>query len=92
MKNIFGLDKNYEQFDFEEISVEELQMISGGSGGYVAAGLASGAAFGIGMASFGTGWGSVAVGVAFAVSPIAVTAMAGLALFAGYQAASAAFG
>jgi bacteriocin-like protein len=31
--NTFGLDKNYEQFNFEEISVEELQVISGGSGG-----------------------------------------------------------
>lgn len=30
--NTFILDKNYEQFDFEEISVEELDIISGGSG------------------------------------------------------------
>ncbi len=29
----FALDKNYQQFNFEEISVEELQIISGGSGG-----------------------------------------------------------
>lgn len=29
----FGLDKNYQQFNFEEISVDELQIISGGSGG-----------------------------------------------------------
>lgn len=29
----FGLDKKYEQFNFEEITVEELQIISGGSGG-----------------------------------------------------------
>lgn len=32
MKNAFGLDKNYEQINFEEVSVEELQIISGGSG------------------------------------------------------------
>ncbi|MBE8716319.1 hypothetical protein [Cellvibrio polysaccharolyticus] len=30
--NTFGLDKNYTQFNFEEISVDELQIISGGSG------------------------------------------------------------
>jgi len=31
--NTFGLDKNYEQINFEEVTVEELQVISGGSGG-----------------------------------------------------------
>lgn len=30
--NTFALDKNYQQFNFEEISVDELQVISGGSG------------------------------------------------------------
>lgn len=34
MKN-FGLDKNYNQIDFEEVSIEELQVISGGSGGWL---------------------------------------------------------
>jgi hypothetical protein len=29
----FGIDKNYEEINFEEVSVEDLQMISGGSGG-----------------------------------------------------------
>jgi predicted regulator of Ras-like GTPase activity (Roadblock/LC7/MglB family) len=29
----FGIDKNYEEINFEQVSVEELQMISGGSGG-----------------------------------------------------------
>lgn len=29
----FALDKNYSQFNFEEISVAELGIISGGSGG-----------------------------------------------------------
>jgi hypothetical protein len=31
--NTFNLDKNYQQFNFEEISVDELEIISGGSGG-----------------------------------------------------------
>ncbi len=31
--NTFNLDKNYQQFNFEEISVDQLQIISGGSGG-----------------------------------------------------------
>lgn len=31
--NNFGLDKSYEQFDFEEITVEDLEVISGGTGG-----------------------------------------------------------
>lgn len=29
----FGLDKNYEQINFDEVTVEELQIISGGTGG-----------------------------------------------------------
>jgi len=29
----FGLNKNYSQFDFEEITVDDLSLISGGSGG-----------------------------------------------------------
>lgn len=31
--NNFALDKNYSQFDFEEITVDDLITISGGSGG-----------------------------------------------------------
>ena len=31
--NTFGLDKNYRQIDFEEVTVEDLEFISGGSGG-----------------------------------------------------------
>lgn len=30
----FGLDKKYEQINFEEVSVEELDVISGGYGGW----------------------------------------------------------
>lgn len=33
--NNFALDKNYSQFDFEEITVADLVTISGGSGGSV---------------------------------------------------------
>jgi hypothetical protein len=29
----FGIDKNYEEINFEEVTPEDLQMISGGSGG-----------------------------------------------------------
>jgi hypothetical protein len=31
--NTFALDKNYDQINFEKISVAELEVISGGSGG-----------------------------------------------------------
>lgn len=31
--NTFALDKKYQKFDFDEISVEDLQVISGGTGG-----------------------------------------------------------
>ena len=31
--NNFALDRNYDQINFEEISVAELEVISGGSGG-----------------------------------------------------------
>lgn len=88
--NAFGLDKKYEEFNFEEVSVDELEIISGGSGseGMVNASLASGIAFGIGMAAFGSSWGVVGVGIAFASAPIAVAAMVGLAAYAGYSAGS----
>ena len=39
----FALDKNYDQFNFEEISIAELGVISGGSGGsYIPGGIAGG--------------------------------------------------
>ncbi len=31
--NTFGLDKNHSQLNFEEITVEDLVIVSGGSGG-----------------------------------------------------------
>ncbi|QEI11002.1 hypothetical protein [Cellvibrio japonicus] len=67
--NTFGLDRNYEQFNFEEVSVEDLQIISGGSGGGYGtdssywAMLGMSTAFVIGAATVAAGpvaWGFVA--------------------------------
>ena len=52
--NTFALDKNYQPFNFEEISVEELQFISGGSGGGCSD-LVYGSAILGGIAGFGAG-------------------------------------
>ena len=56
--NTFALDKNYDQIDFEEISVVELEVISGGSGSGISQclmGIATGAAIGTaGGAAAGT--------------------------------------
>jgi len=64
----------------------EVQEVSGAD--WTSAGAAGGAAAFLGVTSFGAGWGTVAVGVAFAASPITVIAVVGLAAYAGYQAAS----
>jgi bacteriocin-like protein len=60
----FGLDKNYEQINFEEVTVEELQAISGGSGGLtlmegglIIVGLAGAPTVGVGLAAFAIGLG-----------------------------------
>jgi len=66
-----------------ELNMKEVEQVNGGGTGEAAG--AFGAAVGIGAASFGASWGSVGVGLAFAVSPIAVGAMVGLSLYAGYQ-------
>ena len=66
-----------------ELSVSEIEQVNGGGAGEAAG--AFGAAAGIGAATFGASWGSVGVGIAFAVSPIAVGAMIGLSFYAGYQ-------
>ena len=60
-----------------ELSMEE---ISGVSGGDMTKGAAS-----IGLAAFGASWGSVGVGVAAAVSPIAVLAVVALTFYGGYS-------
>jgi len=67
----------------KQLNVNEIQEINGG--GFSEAAGAFGTAAGIGAAAFGSSWGSVGVGLAFAVSPIAVGAMVGLSLYAGYQ-------
>lgn len=69
--------------DIRELTLEEQEMIGAGS---AMKGLGFfGITGGIGAASFGAGWGSVGVGLAFAVSPAAVFAMGAAALYGGYQ-------
>lgn len=86
----FGLSDKYCTYEISELESDEIEVVSGGSGsGWAGAGFSSAAAFGIGAAAFGSSWGAVGVGLAFAVSPIAVGAMVGLAAYAGYSAATA---
>jgi len=67
-----------------ELTNEEIDYVSGGfSNGEVAIASVS-LAGGIGLATFGSTWGVVAIGVAWAAAPVAVVAMAGLAAYAGY--------
>jgi hypothetical protein len=49
------------------------------------AGIAFGGVTAIGLAAYGSSWGAVSVGLAFAVSPIAFVAMGALAFYAGYN-------
>lgn len=75
----FGLDQKYKKVDFEEVSVEDLELISGGSGaaGSIAMGLAGGwaatvAGFAIGgpvgaAAGFALG-SAITIGYALATS------------------------
>ncbi len=70
-----------------EITIEELDLVSGGGPGEAAA--SAGLAAGIGtLALGGAGWGSLGVAAAFAMSPLAVVAVVGLAAYTGYQLAS----
>jgi hypothetical protein len=70
----FGIDKNYEEINFEEVSVEDLQMISGGSGGMtpmtggmIILGLAAIPGIGVGLVAFSIGLGiTLVLGQAFA--------------------------
>ena len=66
-----------------ELTMNEVDFVSGGD--VATGGAAMAGAAGIGAAAFGASWGSVGVGIAFAVSPLAVVAMVGLGLFAGYE-------
>lgn len=63
-----------------ELSAVEVDKVSGGM--FLDAAPYFTSAMGIGVSAFGSSWGALSVGVAFAVAPIAVGAMVGLA-FAG---------
>lgn len=67
----------------QELTMNEIEQVNGG--GFLEGAGAGGLALGIGTAAFGSGWGAVGVGIAFASSPLAVGAMIGLSLYAGYQ-------
>jgi hypothetical protein len=77
-----------------ELSIHETHGVTGGDakGAAATAGVAAAvgtAALGaVGTAALGAGWGSMAVGAAFAASPIGVVALVGLAAYAGYQLAT----
>ncbi len=60
-----------------ELTSEQVEQVSGGAVPESAA--AFGLALVIGNASFGSGFGLVSVGLAFASAPLAVSAMLGLA-------------
>jgi hypothetical protein len=65
-----------------ELTDREVEQVAGVDLGEAA--IAFGMLSGIGIAAFGSSWGAVGAGLAFAVSPIAVITMGGLALYAGY--------
>lgn len=71
-----------------ELTIDEIDCVSGGFNGKEYAVASVSIAAGIGVATFGSTWGIMAVGAAFAAAPVAVVAMAGLAAYAGYQAFS----
>lgn len=76
---------DFERIDngIREMTIDEINCVSGA--GATTAGAALGLAGAIGAATFGGGWGAVAVGAAFAVAPVAVIAMVGLAAYGGYS-------
>jgi hypothetical protein len=70
----FGIDKNYEEINFEQVTVEDLQVISGGSGsgmtpmtgGMIILGLAAIPGIGVGLVAFSIGLGiTLVLGQAF---------------------------
>lgn len=67
----------------KELTMSEIQEVSGGDASEAAASL--GIAMGIGGAAFGSKVGTIALATAFSISPLAVFAMAGLAIYAGYR-------
>ncbi|MFC0131555.1 hypothetical protein [Massilia eurypsychrophila] len=68
----------------QELSVDEVNCVSGAALNVTDAGGAGALMAGIAAGAFGTGWGAIGVGAAFAAAPVAVVAMAGLSLYAGY--------
>jgi hypothetical protein len=92
------LNAEHPESTMQDLTPEEIMLVSGGKiqdlqaagstlaggGGGVTAGVATGLMAGVGAAAWGSSWGLVGVGAAFAAAPIAVVAMAGLALYAGY--------
>lgn len=71
----------------QELSLNEIESVSGGTIGDTAK--AVGIASAIGAGAFGAGWGTMAVGAAMAVSPLGVIALAGCAGYAGWRLLSA---
>ncbi|NHZ90480.1 hypothetical protein F2P45_15845 [Massilia sp. CCM 8733] len=66
----------------QELSASEIDVVGGA---YKASAAAFGAGAGIGAAAFGAGWGTLAVGAAFALSPLAVVAIVGCAGYGGWR-------
>ena len=65
--------------------LNENELASVVGAGNVEAAAATTVALGIGVATYGTALGTIAVGAAFVVAPLAVIAMVGLAAVAGYE-------
>lgn len=59
--NTFGLDRNYSQLNFEEISVEELTIVSGGSGGGGYSGFSDAEKAGVGLGGLAVVFGVAAI-------------------------------
>ncbi|WP_222853190.1 hypothetical protein, partial [Massilia genomosp. 1] len=70
-----------------QLSLDEIESVSGGTIGESAKAVAIAGAIGAG--AFGAGWGTMAVGAAIAVSPLGVMALAGCAGYAGWRLLSA---
>lgn len=67
----------------KELTVSEIQEVSGGTIGESATGFAM--AMGIGGAAFGSKLAGITVAAAFAMSPLATFAMLGIAFYSGYK-------
>jgi hypothetical protein len=71
----------------QELSLNEIESVAGGTLGDSAQVVVVASAIGAG--AFGAGWGTMAVGAAIAASPLAVIALAGCAGYAGWRLLSA---